>query len=56
MKFVMYRDSKDEWRWSLYSRNGRIIADSGEGYKYRGKCRRAIERIVLQVAAAKIEE
>jgi uncharacterized protein YegP (UPF0339 family) len=28
-----YRDVRREYRWRLRSRNGRIVADSGEGYK-----------------------
>ena len=56
MKFEMYRDKKNEWRWTLFARNGRIIADSGESYKRRGKCRRIIERIILNVGTAKITE
>ena len=32
MKFEKYTDRKGEYRWRLKSSNGRIIADSGEGY------------------------
>lgn len=32
MKFHIYRDARGEWRWRLKARNGRIVADSGEGY------------------------
>lgn len=35
MKFVIWQDAKQEWRWTLRARNGRIIADSAEGYKSR---------------------
>ena len=28
----LYRDQAGEWRWKLKAANGRIIADSGEGY------------------------
>lgn len=27
-----YKDASGEWRWNLKSANGKIIADSGEGY------------------------
>ena len=56
MKFEIYKDAKGEFRWTLFSRNGKIIADSGEGYKRKGKCRRIIERIILNVGTAKITE
>lgn len=35
MKFEIYKDTLGDWRWRLLSRNGRIVADSGEGYKSR---------------------
>lgn len=33
------------WRWRLKSPNGKILADSGEGYSTKAGCRRAISRI-----------
>jgi len=33
MKIVIYRDVKGEWRWKLVARNGRTVANGGEGYK-----------------------
>lgn len=36
--FYVYRDSKNEYRWHLKSANGRIIADSGEGYVTKQGC------------------
>ena len=35
MYYDVYKDEKGEWRWRLKSKNGRTIADSGEGYKRR---------------------
>lgn len=45
MKFHIYRDKKHEWRWRLKSRNGKIIADSGEGYKRKSACITATARV-----------
>ena len=56
MKFTIYKDIKGEFRWSLIAKNGKILGDSGEGYKRKGKCRRIIERIILNVGTAKITE
>lgn len=28
-----YLDAKGEWRWRIKAANGRIVADSGEGYE-----------------------
>jgi uncharacterized protein YegP (UPF0339 family) len=33
--FEVYRDAAGEWRWRLIHRNGRVLADSGEGYNSR---------------------
>jgi uncharacterized protein len=33
MKFIVYKDSAGEWRWTLRARNGRKVADGAEGYK-----------------------
>ena len=32
-RLFVYRDRKGEWRWRLKSANGKIVAESGEGYK-----------------------
>lgn len=42
MKYVIYRDRKKEYRWRAVARNGRIIADSAEGYKTRRACNRGM--------------
>jgi uncharacterized protein YegP (UPF0339 family) len=34
-KFVLYRDTRRQWRWRLVSSNGKIVADCGEGYRHR---------------------
>ena len=38
MTYIYYRDHKGEWRWRLVAANGRIIADSGEGYSNEADC------------------
>jgi uncharacterized protein YegP (UPF0339 family) len=43
----VYRDASGEWRWRLKARNGRIVADSAEGYKRRGKALNAVHRFVM---------
>lgn len=54
-KFEIYRDHSGEWRWRLRNRNGKILADSGESYKERSKCRIAVNRTRTVAAAARIE-
>lgn len=33
MKFDLYQDKKKDWRWRVMADNGRVVADSAEGYK-----------------------
>ena len=44
-KLEIYRDANREWRWRLRAANGRIVADSGEGYRCRASVRRAASRV-----------
>lgn len=50
MKFHIYQDVKGEWRWRLKARNGRVVADSGEGYARKRNARRAVYRITNEMA------
>jgi uncharacterized protein YegP (UPF0339 family) len=53
-KFKVYRDDKGEYRWTLYSTNGRVLADSGEGYKKYAGALKAIDKVTDAVATAEI--
>ena len=44
-KLQIYRDAKREWRWRLRASNGRIVADSGEGYRRRAAVYEAVKRV-----------
>jgi uncharacterized protein YegP (UPF0339 family) len=33
----VYR-AKDGWRWRLWAKNGRIVAESGESYRSKYRC------------------
>lgn len=44
-KIQVYLDRKLEWRWRLIAKNGRIIADSGEGYKSKTVAKRMPEKV-----------
>lgn len=39
----IYMDSAGQWRWRLFSRNKRIVAESGEGYFDRRGVNRAVK-------------
>jgi len=44
-KLEIYRDAKRGWRWRLRASNGRIVADSGEGYRRRAAVYEAVKRV-----------
>lgn len=53
-QFVLYRDSRNEWRWTLYAQNGRKIADSSEGYINRADAIRGIGLVASIASGAPI--
>jgi uncharacterized protein len=55
-KFYIYKDAKGEYRWRLRANNGRIVADSGEGYTKKDKCEHGIELVKEQSPTAPVEE
>lgn len=54
MTFIIYKDSRGEYRWRLRAANQKIIADSGEGYTYKSDCRAAIDLIKQYAASATV--
>jgi uncharacterized protein YegP (UPF0339 family) len=38
MTYWVYIDVSRQWRWQLKAANGRIIANSGEGYHNKADC------------------
>ena len=55
-RFEVYLDKKGEWRWRLVAPNNRIIANSGEGYKWKVDCLDAIKLIKKHARCAEIKE
>jgi uncharacterized protein YegP (UPF0339 family) len=45
MAYYVYKDARSQWRWRLKASNGRIIADSGEGYYNKQDCLSAISLV-----------
>lgn len=56
MNFELYKDARGEYRWRLKAGNGRIVADSGEGYASSYGARVAIESFRLSVGSATITD
>jgi uncharacterized protein YegP (UPF0339 family) len=55
-KFQVYEDRAGEYRWRLRASNGRIVADSGEGYVYKFECKDMIRKIQVHAPYAEIED
>lgn len=53
-RIVVYRDRKREFRWRILHRNGRIVADSAEGYVRRASCVRSVKNLAKALSGAKI--
>lgn len=43
----VYRDHAGQWRWNFKAPNGRILADSGEGYEHKSDCEESMRRVVV---------
>jgi hypothetical protein len=54
MKFEIYPDKKDEYRWRLVSSNGQTIASSGEAFASKANARRAAENVKENAGKADI--
>lgn len=46
MYYSVYRDIATQWRWRLVAANGKIVANSGEGYYNKSDCYHAIGLVV----------
>jgi len=55
MKIHIYK-AKDGWRWRAVARNGRIVADGGEGYVSKGNTERAVKADIKSMGTAKIAQ
>ena len=51
-EFFRYKDAAGEWRWRFKAPNGKIMADSGEGYTTLTSCDNAIEVIKREADGA----
>ena len=55
MKFEIYKDKKIQWRWRLVAKNGKIVADGGEGYYMKYNVKRAIKAFVKNITVTGYE-
>jgi uncharacterized protein YegP (UPF0339 family) len=55
-KFEIFQSKNQEYRWRLRADNGRVIADSGEGYTSKSGCENGIESVKKNAPIATVEE
>jgi uncharacterized protein YegP (UPF0339 family) len=55
-KFEIARDKSNEYRWHLRADNGKIIADSAEGYKDKADCEHGIQLVKQEAPTATIKD
>jgi uncharacterized protein YegP (UPF0339 family) len=53
-RFQVYRDADNQHRWRFVASNGKIVADSGEGYKTKRALNRSMT--ILRIYAANAPE
>ena len=53
--FEIYEDFQQEWRWRMIADNGRIMADSAEGYDSASNAHRAVDRFLKIARKATIQ-
>jgi len=41
----IYLDKNNEYRWRMVAGNGRIVADSGEGYKTKANAKKGLQTV-----------
>lgn len=45
MRFEIYQDGSDLWRWRLVAKNNKVIADGSEGYLSERNVMRALQTV-----------
>lgn len=55
MIFTIYQDDAGEWRWRCLARNGRIVADSAEGYVSAYNALRAAGHLVDAIRFGEVQ-
>ena len=52
MKFATYTDKAGQHRWRAVAKNGKTVADSGEGYASKGNATKALQKFISDVCIA----
>lgn len=55
LKFEVFKDKADQYRWRLKAANGKILAVPEDAYKGRAEARRAVGTIQAEIGTLKVE-
>jgi uncharacterized protein len=55
-KFFVYKDNASEYRWRFRADNGKIVADSAEGYTNKSDCMNGIRIVQTESPRATVED
>ncbi|NBR22252.1 MAG: DUF1508 domain-containing protein [Micrococcales bacterium] len=56
-RLEFYEDTRGEYRWRLVSEaNGRVVADSAEGYKNKKDCKKIAEEFFFSTYMVEVAE
>ena len=53
--FEIYKDNQEKWRWRLVHDNGNIIADCGNGYSSKQKCKQGMNSVKTNAPGGPVE-
>ena len=56
MNFTIFKDNTGQYRWNLKASNGRIIADSAEGYLSKSDCQAGIRLVQSGAPSAQVND
>jgi uncharacterized protein YegP (UPF0339 family) len=54
LKFEVYQDAGQEFRWRLKAGNGQVLATAGQGYQAKADCQKGVERLKAEVGTDKL--
>jgi uncharacterized protein YegP (UPF0339 family) len=55
-RFVLYKDTASQYRWRFIANNGRIVADSAEGYYNKTDAQNGINLVKSDAPYATVED
>jgi uncharacterized protein YegP (UPF0339 family) len=55
LKFEMYEDAAQEYRWRLKTADGKNLATAGQGYKSKESCKNGIELVKTEANSDKLK-